>query len=54
MVEFVVTNFVPEKYAAFEDNYITELCEEVYKTLDKLPSNKYIKSIQNALAVWMK
>lgn len=54
MVEFVVTNFVPEKYTAFEDNYIIELCEEVYKTLDKLPSNKYIKSIQNALAVWMK
>lgn len=54
MVEFVVTNFVPDEFAPFEDEYISELCQAVYMTLDKLPMNKYIKSIQDALVVWMK
>lgn len=54
MVEFVVTNFVPDEFAQFEDEYISELCQAVYMTLDKLPMNKYIKSIQDALVVWMK
>lgn len=54
MVEFVVTNFVPDEFAPFEDEYIPELCQAVYMTLDKLPQNKYIKSIQDALVVWMK
>ena len=54
MVEFVVTNFVPDEFAPFEDEYISELCQAVYMTLDKLPQNKYIKSIQDALVVWMK
>lgn len=54
MVEFVVTNFVPNEFALFEDEYISELCKAVYMTLEKLPQNKYIKSIQSALLVWMK
>lgn len=54
MVEFVVTNFVPDEFAPFEDEYVSELCQAVYMTLDKLPQNKYIKSIQDALVVWMK
>lgn len=54
MVEFVVTSFVPNEFALFEDEYISELCKAVYMTLEKLPQNKYIKSIQNALLVWMK
>lgn len=54
MVEFVVTNFVPDEFAPFEDEYISELCQAVYMTLDKLPQNKYIESIQDALVVWMK
>lgn len=54
MVEFVVTNFIPEEFASFEDDYISELCQAVYRTLDKLPQNKYIKSIQDALILWMK
>lgn len=54
MVEFVVTNFIPDEFASFEDDYISELCQAVYKTLDKLPQNKYIKSIQSALVLWMK
>lgn len=54
MVEFVVTNFVPDEFAPFEDEYISELCQAVYMTLEKLPQNKYIKSIQDALVVWMK
>lgn len=54
MVEFVVTNFVPDEFAPFEDEYISELCQAVYMTLDKLPQNKYITSIQDALVVWMK
>lgn len=54
MVEFVVTNFIPEEFASFEDDYISELCQAVYRTLDKLPQNKYIKSIQDALVLWMK
>lgn len=54
MVEFVVTNFVPDEFVPFEDEYISELCQAVYMTLDKLPMNKYIKSIQDALVVWMK
>ena len=54
MVEFVVTNFVPDEFASFEDEYISELCQAVYMTLDKLPQNKYIESIQDALVVWMK
>lgn len=54
MVEFVVTNFVPDEFAPFEDEYISELCQAVYMTLAKLPMNKYIKSIQDALVVWMK
>lgn len=53
MVEFVVTNFVPDEFASLEDEYISELCQAVYMTLDKLPQNKYIKSIQDALVVWM-
>lgn len=54
MVEFIVINFVPDEFAQFEDEYISELCQAVYMTLDKLPQNKYIKSIQDALVVWMK
>lgn len=54
MVEFVVTNFIPDEFAPFEDEYISELCQAVYMTLYKLPENKYIKSIQDALIVWMK
>lgn len=54
MVEFVVTNFVPDEFAPFEDEYISELCQAVYMTLEKLPQNKYIESIQDALVVWMK
>lgn len=54
MVEFVVTNFVPDEFVSFEDEYISELCQAVYMTLDKLPQNKYIESIQDALVVWMK
>lgn len=54
MVEFVVTNFVPGEYAKLEDEYISELCQAVYMTLDKLPKNKYIKAIQDALFLWMK
>lgn len=54
MVEFVVTTFVPDEFAPVEDEYISELCQAVYMTLDKLPENKYIKSIQDALIVWMK
>ena len=54
MVEFVVTNFIPEEFASFEDDYISELCQAVYRTLDKLPQNKYIKSIHDALVLWMK
>lgn len=54
MAEFVITNFVPDEFAPFEDEYISELCQAVYMTLDKLPQNKYIKSIQDALVVWMK
>lgn len=54
MVEFVVTNFIPEEFTSFEDDYISELCQAVYRTLDKLPQNKYIKSIQDALVLWMK
>lgn len=54
MVEFIVTNFVPDEYARFEDEYITELCKNVYMTLDKLPKNKYIESIQDTLLLWMK
>ena len=54
MVEFVITNFVPDEFAPFEDEYISELCQAVYMTLEKLPQNKYIKSIQDALVVWMK
>lgn len=54
MVEFVVTNFVPDEFASFEDEYISELCQAVYITLDKLPQNKYIESIQDALVLWMK
>lgn len=54
MVEFVVANFVPDKYSYYEDEYISGLCQEVYSSLSKLPQNKYIKSIQSALTVWMK
>ena len=54
MVEFVVANFVPDEFNLLEEEYISELCYEVYMTLDKLPQNKYIKSIQDALTVWMK
>ena len=54
MVEFVVTNFVPDEFAPFEEEYISELCQAVYMTLEKLPQNKYIKSIQDALVLWMK
>lgn len=54
MVEFVVTNFIPDEFTSFEDEYISELCQAVYRTLDKLPQNKYIKSIQDALVLWMK
>lgn len=54
MVEFVVTNFIPDEFASFEDDYISELCQAVYRTLGKLPQNKYIKSIQSALVLWMK
>ncbi len=54
MVEFVVTNFIPDEFASFEDDYISELCQAVYRTLDKLSQNKYIKSIQSALVLWMK
>ena len=54
MVEFVITNFVPDEFAPFEDEYISELCQAVYMTIEKLPQNKYIKSIQDALVVWMK
>lgn len=53
MAEFVLTNFVPDEYAHFEEEYISELCQAVYMTLDKLPKNKYIKAIQDALITWM-
>lgn len=54
MVEFIVTNFVPSEFNTFEDEYIYKLCQEVYAALDELPENKYIKSIQDALILWMK
>ena len=54
MVEFVVANFVPDEFNLLEEEYISELCYEIYMTLDKLPQNKYIESIQDALTVWMK
>lgn len=54
MVEFVVANFVPDEFNLLEDEYISELCYEVYMALNKLPQNKYIESIQDALTVWMK
>lgn len=54
MVEFVVANFVPDEFKLLEDEYISELCCEVYMALNKLPQNKYIESIQDALTVWMK
>lgn len=53
-VEFVVANFIPERYALCEEEYISELSERVYNILDKLPSNKYIKAIQDTLITWMK
>ena len=53
-VEFVVANFIPERYALYEEEYISELSERVYNILDKLPSNKYIKAIQDTLITWMK
>ena len=54
MVEFVVANFVPDEFNLLEEEYISELCYEVYMALNKLPQNKYIESIQDALTVWMK
>lgn len=53
MVEFVVTNFVPQEYSDVNGVYISELCRNVYMTLDKLPENKYIKSIKEALLLWI-
>lgn len=51
--EFVVTNFIPEEYKNYEDEYVSELCANVFNTLDKLPQNKYIDIIKNALLTWM-
>ena len=51
--EFVVTNFIPEEYKNYEDEYVSELCANVFNTLDKLPQNKYIDLIKNALLSWI-
>lgn len=52
--EFILTNFIPEEYGYSEEEYVSELSSAIYMTLDKLPSNKYIKSIQDTLITWMK
>lgn len=54
MVEFVLTNFIPDRYARFEEEYISELSQEIYMAMDNLPQNKYIKSLQSSLLIWMK
>lgn len=53
MVEFIVTNFTPPEYYNYENEYIAQLSEYVFMSLDKLPKNKYITAIQNSLLIWM-
>lgn len=53
MVEFVVNNFIPKKYMAYQEFYTSKLSMEVYKALDELPQNKYIKLIQDTLMLWI-
>lgn len=54
MVEFVLTNFIPDEFTRFEEEYISELSQDIYKVMNSLPQNKYIKSLQNTLLIWMK
>lgn len=54
MVEFVLTNFIPDEFTRFEEEYISELSQDIYMAMDSLPQNKYIKSLQNTLLIWMK
>lgn len=52
LVEFLFTNFIPKEYEEYVDEYIMALEDAVYMSLDKLPKNKYIKEIQNAI-LWI-
>lgn len=52
--EFLLTNFIPKKYLQYEEEYQSALAQALYMTLDNLPKNKYIESIQDALTIWMK
>lgn len=54
MVEFVLTNFIPDEFTRFEEEYISELSQDIYMAMDNLPQNKYIKSLQSSLLIWMK
>lgn len=54
IVEFVLTNFIPDEFTGFEEEYISELSQEIYVAMDNLPQNKYIKSLQTSLLIWMK
>lgn len=54
IIEFIVTNSVPDDFTLIDETYISELCYEIHVALEKLPQNKYIKSLQNTLLLWMK
>lgn len=53
LVEFILFNFVPDKYAN-DDEYTFTLAHELYSAIEKLPSNKYIEEILKVLLIWMK
>ena len=51
--EFILMNFIPEEYEHYEDVYVSELSTAIYCTLDKLPQNKYIKALKDAVTLWI-
>jgi hypothetical protein len=51
-VEFLLTYSVPQDYEVIEENYMKDMADAVYLTLNKLPKNDYLEIIKEKLLLW--
>lgn len=53
--DFIINNSIPDKYVNTknEEFYVSMLCNEVLKSLKKLPSNNYMEIIKDIIESWI-
>lgn len=52
-IEFILNEFIPDKYFDMSDNYTISLATALYDEVSSLPTNKYINIILETLKTWM-